>query len=260
MGKTSYKNTTQLIKDLSDRIEDLNNGNLSIDELDDLVESGKSLYEHLVILRHLAFEKHEKSEQIEDVRPEEEAINELENPSEESIPELSFDLTGEAEPKQEEEENLHFDFTQVSEEPENEKVEESMNELTEEETPAPISFEQDKPNDKGTTNFTSEDESNSLNDAFKKEDELSLRKKLQNTAISDIKTHISIAKKFEYISSLFNGDSDAYDEAIDFLNSCATGEDARLKLNEYTTQYSWDLEDKSIIKFIELVERRYINA
>ncbi len=234
MGKTSYKNTAELINDLSERIDDLNNGKLGLGDLDNLVESGKSLYEHLVVLRHLAFEKHgdpavtaSATEAVADVQEEVEPVEETET-------ELAFDLTGGADVEEEMTEepanDLHFDFTQSTDEfaPEIEEIKQ---------TPEA-----------------------SFNDALKKDDELSLRKKLQNTPVSDIKTHISIAKKFEYISSLFNGDSAAYDEAIDFLNSCATGEDARLKLNEYTTQYAWDLEDKSIIKFIELVERRYISA
>mgnify|MGYP000362637374 CR=1 FL=1 len=55
--------------------------------------------------------------------------------------------------------------------------------------------------------------SNSLNQSLR-QDELSLRKKLQNSPIADIKSHISIAKKFEYISIMFEGNSADYDEAI----------------------------------------------
>ena len=100
--------------------------------------------------------------------------------------------------------------------------------------------------------------SNSLNDTLKKEEDQSLRKIFQNSPISDIKSQISIGKKFEYISSMFKGNAAEYEDAIDFLNTAANGNEAKLKLNELTHKYSWDLEDKSIIKFIELVERRYL--
>ena len=88
--------------------------------------------------------------------------------------------------------------------------------------------------------------------------ELSLRKQLQNTPIKDLKDEISIAKKFEYITFMFEGNSELYDEAISILNSCDSGDEAREKLNEYSTKFNWDLENKSIIKFVELVERRYL--
>lgn len=262
MGKTSYKNTAELINDLSERIDDLNNGKLGLGDLDNLVESGKSLYEHLVVLRHLAFEKHRDpavtasaTEAVADVQEEVEPVEETET-------ELAFDLTGGADVEEEMTEepanDLHFDFTQSTDEfaPEIEEIKQTPEASFNAAVEMP-----DPPKENESFSESNEDDADaSLNDALKKDDELSLRKKLQNTPVSDIKTHISIAKKFEYISSLFNGDSAAYDEAIDFLNSCATGEDARLKLNEYTTQYAWNLEDKSIIKFIELVERRYISA
>ena len=57
---------------------------------------------------------------------------------------------------------------------------------------------------------------------------------------------------------MFDGDNVKYESAIQVLNSCADGEEAKDKLNEYSTEYNWDLENKSIIKFVELVERRYL--
>jgi predicted secreted protein len=259
MGKTSYKNTTELIKDLNDRLDDLNNGQLGLSDLDDLVGSSRELYEHLIILRHVAFDKAQnettdslsKSEEKEVIAKAEEVSG------------LAFDLT---KPEtsvpaevEEEQTDLHFDFTAVTEEETSTTTAENEFAASDESAQKEESEPDIQPNPAPTVS-QEETENASLNDSFKKEDELSLRKKLQNTPVADIKTHISIAKKFEYISSLFNGDAEAYDEAIDFLNTCASGQDARLKLNEYTTKYSWDLEDKSIIKFIELVERRYISG
>lgn len=248
MGKTSYKNTTELVNEIASKLDDLNSGNLSISELDDLVNSGKDLYEHLIILRYKAFDQHGEPVQEEVVIEEEPAAVETEEP------EVSpFDFSGFSEPEEtveEEEDQPIFDLTgdvsAVEEVEEPVAVEETIEEAKEEETKEePTLFE--------------EDPSNSLHDVLKQEeDEVSLRKQLQNSPVSDLKSHISIAKKFEYISNMFGGDSEAYEEAIDFLNTCATGNDARLKLNEYTTKYTWNLEDKSIVKFIELVERRYL--
>ena len=98
----------------------------------------------------------------------------------------------------------------------------------------------------------------SLNDVLKSEADLSLRKKLQKSPVQDLRTEISIQKRFEYITAMFSGKKDAYEEAIDVLNACANAEDARIKLSEYSENYNWDLEDKSILKFLELVERRFL--
>ena len=98
----------------------------------------------------------------------------------------------------------------------------------------------------------------SLNEIFKDDSDDSLRKKFQKSPITNLKSNISIANKFEYISGMFDGDGKIYDEAITVLNNCKSGEEAKSKLMEYATSFDWDLEDKSILKFVELVERRYL--
>ena len=264
MGKTSYKNTAELIAELSSKIDELNNGSLDLTELDSLVDCGKDLYEQLIILRYKAFDKlgtpetnREKEMEpvvinttkpvVNEPKEEEETMfdfTNLDTVVEESQP--SFDFTIEEE-KTEEEETIE---PEVEKESIVEKIEVQEQELVQEEEQQEQKHELEGEQD--------EDVSESLHESLKNQDDQSLRKKLQNTPISNLKSHISIAKKFEYISQMFDGDKTAYDEAIDFLNTAASGKDAQLKLNELTTIYKWDLEDKSIIKFIELVERRYL--
>lgn len=247
MGKTSYKNTEALIEEISKKLSKLNKGKLNLDEVNDLVENGKDLYEHLIILRYKAYDTYgDSSAAKEEVVVDEPVKKTVPEPVKEEKEEPIIDFSGISESSEvtAADEQPGFDFSidgAVAEEP---AVEEAVNNNEETVSDSPQA--------------EVDDASNSLNDIFKSEDEQSLRKKLQNSPISDIKTHISIAKKFEYISNMFDGDSGAYNEAIEFLNTCATGNDARLKLNEYTTKYDWNLEDKSIIKFIELVERRYL--
>lgn len=257
MGKTSYKNTEELIKEISEKVTSLQNGELGLEELNELVNSGKDLFEQLVILRYKAFDKYgtpenKVSEEIVEKETVVEKVEEIIEEKEE-VTETPFDFTGFSDKKEEEQPSFDFTLDEVeTEKPE--PVKELVQEVEEEqnhfEEKIAESAQADEDYDDGAS-------SNSLNEKLKQE-ELSLRKKLQNSPVSDIKSHISIAKKFEYISIMFNGDTDAYDEAIDFLNTCATGNDARLKLNELTTNNSWDLENKSIVNFIELVERRYL--
>lgn len=243
MGKTSFNNTSDLIKNLSEKISDLNNGKLSLTELDALVSDSQSLYEQLIILRFKAFDKFgEPRAEIPAVKTQPIEI----------IPDL---------PPVEVKETVEipFDFSEiVSNTPPTQqeievKVEESVPT-----TSSPKEVNIPKVDKVVMEDEEEENDSNSLNDKLKKEEDQSLRKIFQNSPISDIKGQISIAKKFEYISSMFKGNGAEYEEAIDFLNNAANGKEAKLKLNDLTEKYQWDLEDKSIIKFIELVERRYI--
>lgn len=243
MGKTSYQNITDLIDQLNNKLKELNEGNLEIGQVESMVENSKELYERLVVLRYKVYEKYGDPTEADIKKVEEETpfdFTDLSEPEQQIEEPITVAEKKEipAEPIQEEKESIDishdiqpgFDFTA---EPEEEKAL-SLHEKIE---------------------STEE----SLHDKLKiDEDELSLRKQLQNTPIKDIKSEITIARRFEYISILFNGDSDAYDKAIEDLNSCSDASQARIKLNEYSTTYEWDLENKAIIKFVELVERRYL--
>ena len=238
MGKTSYKNTKELIIEVSNQLDKLDQGSLELDELNRLVECGQEIYEQLVILRYKAFDKFGEQQSNKPI-----IEKTVEPPLAQETEAEAFDFTEISSPKTKEEPQPSFDFSIDTE------IDSKANVPDNEEKSAEKQIKTPKEDE---TDF------NSLNDVFKSEDDLSLRKKFQNTPVADIKSNISIAKKFEYISNMFDGNSSEYEESIDFLNTCASGEDARLKLNELTSKYKWDLEDKSIIKFIELVERRYL--
>lgn len=256
MGKTSYKNAGELVDELSKKIAKLNEGTLDLTELDALVVSSRELYEQLIVLRYKAFDTYGTPEStVEQPIMQKEAEIEIEltpQEEEEKPEEAIFDFTGVIETPEQKKETTQpaFDFTSdTPTTPEKPEIPEPPKEEIKKIPPYVSDIEEED-------NET--ESSNSLNNFLKKEDDFSLRKKLQNTPISDIKAHIGIAKKFEYISAMFNGDAAAYEDAIDFLNTCASGKDAQLKLNELVVTYKWDLEDKSILKFTELVERRYL--
>jgi len=250
-----------LRRQIEEKLDALEKGSLELSELEGLVEDSRELYERLLILKYKAYEKYGQPEVQEEAK---------ETPVEENIEEQptlteSIDFTAEIEEEQEAEEQPSFDFSMMSEE-ENEvaqeiEVQTDEAEVTEEpeieEKEAPIEIGTDIFKESHAEKVEAEDE-NSLNQKLKVEDEQSLRKKLQSSPVSDIKKEISIAKKFEYITFMFDGKNEVYEAAINDLNNCSDGEEAKNKLNEYSTKYNWDLENKSIIKFVELVERRYL--
>jgi len=257
MGKTSFNSPADLIKNLSDKINELNKGTLSLSDLEELLQNGHDLYEQLIILRFKAYNTFGEPNQKVEVVPE----KPIEKPIE-IVPQLPKNELPVAE-------EIPFDFSGfTSFEVEPEPVAETKTVETPavvapavEELPAELPISQFIPNHSNADDDEDEDESstvaNSINSIFQKEEDDSLRKKFQNAPISDIKPHITIQKKFEYISTLFGRNDVAYEDAIDFLNNAANVNEAKLKLNDLAKTYKWDLEDKSIIKFIELVERRY---
>ena len=263
MGKTSYENMTDLGSYLTEKLKELEDGSLNINALEKLVEDARELYERLLIVKYKAYEKYGEPQNtdISTQMKESPSTDQIEEETQitNEIKEESFDFTGITE---KEVEQPSFDFS-TAENIETKEEEEVQIDIVEEETKSEaIEVE--------TSNETAdlfkeihvekheEEDENSLNVQLKTEEELSLRKKIQNSPIADLKSEISIAKKFEYITFMFDGDNANYEAAIKSLNECNDGEEAKNRLNDYSTKYNWDLENKSIIKFVELVERRYL--
>lgn len=251
MGIKSYQTISELLNEIGSKIEHLKQGELNLEELQNATEKSRELYERLVVIRHKAMEdlvggtvvQIEKEEEIskevleEVIEAEPEAVVE-EVPEEEPEEEVSFDMSAQEEKAVEEQPAFDFTFEASIEE----TVEEPVIEESTPEVPISASLEEDE----------------TLKEKLGGDDPLSLRKKLQSTPIEDLTKEISIARKFELIEQMFGGDSAAYEEGINALNNCGGADEAKSKLAEYSTNYKWDMENKVIIKFVELVERRYL--
>jgi hypothetical protein len=243
---------------LHDKIKELAGGKLDIKELETLAEDARELYERLLIIKYKAYEKYGEPEKLAvkeivvEEEPIEEKVEEVIVPEKEVVEEEAIDFSGITEEVVEEDEQPSFDFSAM-EETKEEVAEEVVEEKVE--TPEikkePVALVEEQVAEK-------EEDDDSLNEQFKTTEDQSLRKQFQSSPISDIRKEISIAKKFEYITFMFAGKNDIYEAAIEDLNNCSDGEDAKNKLNDYSSKHSWDLENKSIIKFVELVERRYL--
>lgn len=255
MVKTSPANLQNLLSEIETKIAALKSGKLAVTELDALVKLAADLHERLAVVRFKAYEKFGEPQAVQ---------TQISNP----VTETAFDLTAlESAPEKiiPEEKTEAFtpsfevDFTASTfETPQTEKpeipvaqpeVKKSIQVIREEVKPDAASLHE---------KFLKEDDVD-LNDILKPaEEDVPLRKKLGKTPIKDLKSEIGIGKKFEYINFLFAGDAKAYDTAITELNSCSSADSARQKLNVYASVYKWDLEDKTIEKFVELIERRYL--
>lgn len=103
-------------------------------------------------------------------------------------------------------------------------------------------------------------EDNSINDRIAKgQTAETLAAKHSKNPIANLEKSIGINQKFSFIKHLFNNDKTAYSEALKMLNSC-TGflEADDYVQNQLKKKYDWDEEALHVIKFIDLVERRYL--
>jgi len=238
MGKTSYQSIDQIAKHISDQISKLNNGDLNVSDIDELTVNSQELYERLVVIRHKAFEKLGKPETAEPTidTPIKETVKEVEEPI--------FNFADETKADEEQEE-MAFDFSEpiVEDSIKNEAVADTVE--VEDEAPSIL-------NEKISQSTAS------LNDAFRDQKSESLADKLKQSKIKDLKSHIDINKKFSFISNLFKGSNENYNLAINQLNDCDNGDQARLILAELLTKNNWEVEDETVTNFVEIVERRFM--
>lgn len=92
-----------------------------------------------------------------------------------------------------------------------------------------------------------------------KEDK-SIGARLQQKPIENLKDAIGLNEKFLFINELFNGNIQAYNEAIGQLNSFPSIHEAFEFINSLTGEFAWDgnRSADTIEKFANLVQRRYI--
>ena len=246
-------NSNQKMQDLAQDILNILNkveaGNASLDEVETLYTCSRSLYERAILLKAKAFsgaaieapeveqpkeaivsqpvpEKKEPPTQEKDVKPAEPKESApLETPKKEAPKDLPL-----------------FDFTAMNEdeEPKEEKTEE----------PEKKEGEQVALNDH-------QDVFDSINDVYKTAEDNSLLEDMKRQPITHLRTAIGINDKFSYINDLFNGENQLYEVAIDQLEGLQDADQAKHKLSELAIANEWDLESKTVMQFVELVERRY---
>jgi phage-related minor tail protein len=89
----------------------------------------------------------------------------------------------------------------------------------------------------------------------------SIGARMQQNPISNIKDAIGVNEKFLFINELFNGNIQAYHEAIATLNSMDSVRTAFDYLNQLNESYQWDAERSAatIEKLANFVQRRYMS-
>ena len=80
----------------------------------------------------------------------------------------------------------------------------------------------------------------------------------RHAPVESVARSISLNQKFRFINQLFNGNSGAYNQAIDELDTLHSyGEALDLISYRYASQYLWDMSSDEVSELVEILKRRF---
>ena len=243
---------TEHILELSRKLE---KGELHADEIMEMTELTRQLHERMIVLQYKTFEGSIKHD--EENKSEQEGLASANVGAEERAPEIAEPEPREPEPETENLETKKEGKTEVEEYP---KKEAPITEASEERAEFRIDNSIIPSNQISLIDSIEEikEMEKSLNDAFS-DSTPSLSQKLNKKPITNLKSSITINQKFKFISSLFNNDTAAFEEAVDRINSCATYLEADEYIqNSLSDRYEWEMKSTPVKEMLELVERRFL--
>lgn len=210
-----------LTNDLANRIEKLKQSDLNFDAIEKATEIARELYENWVYLKFINSKEQVAPDPVTETFKEAFSVSKNTIKKEIVVETESYD-----------------DFEDL----ETENVEVSENQTTLIEIIEEIQ------------------EDNSINARIAKgQTAETLAAKHAKNPIANLEKSIGINQKFSFIKHLFNNDKTAYSDALKMLNSCAGFLEADDYIqNQLKKKYDWDEETVHVIKFTNLVERRYL--
>lgn len=85
-----------------------------------------------------------------------------------------------------------------------------------------------------------------------------LAEKLQQHRIQDIKAALGINERFLFLNELFKGDTSAFEEAMDSLNTFGAFPEAAVYLNHLAGRYAWKQDGEAYQALVSITKRRYL--
>jgi hypothetical protein len=237
--QVKFKRIQDLAATVLAGIDELNLGNLSIDQLEALTENSRELYERLVILRHKAYDQNVKGKEASAPERVEEPSNGFSIPFKIETPVAANQVS------------LIDAIEEVTKQEEVVAKVESVIER-----PAPVVEQVSPP--AMSVNSANAVAAESLNDRLSKAVGAvnTLAQKLEHTPIPDLKRAITLNQRFQFSKELFKGNNQDYEVAIDRLNSINRDE-ALSHLEQLRSKYAWNNESQVTLDFIDLIERRH---
>lgn len=212
------------LKNLDEAFKLLESGKIDSDTLNNAVQMAREIYEQWVIVKH------------------EFQLDDLDDPIKESFKEIRVPIKNTLKKEIITESSVQESESDYTEGEENKELDSSQNQTTLIDIIEEIQEDQ------------------TINDRISKgKTKESLAQKHAKKAILNIEKSIGLNQKFSFIKNLFENDKEAYSQAVGKLNSCASFLEADDYIhNELMGKYKWDENTVHVIKFIELIERRYL--
>ncbi|HLL93708.1 MAG TPA: hypothetical protein VK404_01930 [Spirosoma sp.] len=105
------------------------------------------------------------------------------------------------------------------------------------------------------------DQSLTLNDTLREAapaEPVTVAETFTRTPIESVARSISLNQKFRFINQLFNGNSSAYNQAIEEIDTLANyGQALDLISYQYASQYLWDMSSDEVSELVEILKRRF---
>lgn len=266
----TIKSIAAQIVHLSEKLE---KGELRAEEIEQMTEFSRQLYERLVVLQYKSYEATVKAQDSHQKEQEAEAsaneatepgqAYEPEAPAAEPIPApepvVEERKLEQSEPKPEPETEPQPDPEPEPKRESEQKIEEDSEDLSDR---IAFRFEPDEIPSNQISLIDSIEEikkmERSINEAFS-DQPASLSQRLNRKPVANLKTAITINQRFKFISELFDNDADAFAKAIDRLNSCTSYIEAdEFIQNGLTSRFEWEMKSPTVREMMDLVERRFL--
>jgi hypothetical protein len=251
-----------LVKRISDCVNKLKSTPVSVEEMDELVNDVRELYERVLIVRHKAFEKHIGREIENNVKVEDESI-ELPKTEVEHI-EVKENVVTHIEQKTESESFSFSLFDTIEDSVEEERIETKEEPVIEsekviEEAPDKIETVQPEIAIAHHIATSTPDSPSSLFDKLSEQIRSnSLSDTLQYSRIETLTTAFSLNDRIRFTNQLFGGETETFRSAIELLDKQENKEIATQTIEQFATKYEWDLESNDVLHFYTYIERRYV--
>ena len=97
-------------------------------------------------------------------------------------------------------------------------------------------------------------------DAFDKmiERDNSLGSQIMGTRLDTLNGAFGLNEKLQLINELFDGSSELFYQSVQIFDSLPDFEQAKVVLNNYSSEFSWDFENPLVIEFVQKIARRYV--
>lgn len=230
-----YMSLSALVKKLTEGINRLESGSLSVAEVTEQTDCARQVYERLVVLQYKAF--------VQTSPPSGEASE----PTPAQVPPIRMGAP-----------DIHPGQISLID-----SIEELEGASPQDEPAATVqppvkdTVPVSAPNAKSAQTTA---QSASINERLSNTEEApTLARKLGRKPIGSLREAIGLNLRFTFIRELFEGDAKAYDEAIEHLNRCTTYLDANNYMrNTLKPRYGWSDEDEHVVALQDLASRKFL--